>query len=47
VRHLDENRLRNILQRLYRPDTQFDISNWLQERRKSKSELGDFQELRG
>lgn len=46
VRHLDENRLRNILQRLYRPYTQFDISSWLQERRKVKSELGEFKELR-
>jgi len=46
VRHLDETRLRNILQRLYRPYTQFDLSNWLQERRKVKSELGDFKELR-
>ena len=47
VRHLDENRLRNILQRLYRPYTQFDLSNWLQERRRTKSELGDVKELRG
>jgi diadenylate cyclase len=47
VRHLDENRLRNILQRLYRPYPQFDLSSWLQERRKAKSELGEFKELRG
>ncbi len=32
VRHLDENRLRNILQRLYRPYLQFDLSAWLQQR---------------
>jgi diadenylate cyclase len=30
VRHLDENRLRNILQRLYRHDSQFDLSSLLQ-----------------
>jgi diadenylate cyclase len=30
VRHLDENRLRNILQSLYRHDAQFDISSLLQ-----------------
>lgn len=47
VRHLDENRLRNILQRLYRPYTPFDLSSWLQERRRTKSETGDVKELRG
>lgn len=31
VRHLDENRLRSILQRLYQP-IQFDLSSWLQQR---------------
>ncbi len=31
VRHLDENRLRSILQRLYQP-SQFDLSSWLQQR---------------
>lgn len=47
VRHLDENRLRNILQRLYRPYPQFDLSSWLHERRRTKPEPGDVQELRG
>jgi len=47
VRHLDENRLRNILQRLYRPYVPFDLSNWLQERRGIKSESGVVKELGG
>jgi diadenylate cyclase len=47
VRHLDENRLRNILQKLYRPYAQFDLSGWLQDRRRTKSEPGDVKELRG
>jgi len=38
VRHLDENRLRNILQRLYRPYAPFDLSNWLQRRDRSDTE---------
>jgi diadenylate cyclase len=32
VRHLDENRLRNILQRLYGSFVQFDLSAWLHQR---------------
>jgi len=32
VRHLDENRLRSILQNLYRPYMQFDLSAWLHQR---------------
>jgi diadenylate cyclase len=47
VRHLDENRLRNILQKLYRPYAQFDLSGWLQDRRRTKSEPRDVKELRG
>ncbi len=35
VRHLDENRLRNILQSLYRHDAQFDLSAFLQRVRPS------------
>jgi diadenylate cyclase len=45
VRHLDENRLRSILQRLYRPYTQFDLSNWIQEHRKTNSETEAVKEL--
>jgi diadenylate cyclase len=37
VRHLDESRLRSILQRLYRPYTQFDITSWLQDHGRSSS----------
>jgi diadenylate cyclase len=47
VRHLDENRLRSILQRLYRPYTQFDISSWLQERGRARSTSKDVEELKG
>jgi len=37
VRHLDENRLRSILQRVYHPDSQLDITSWLQQRVRSPS----------
>lgn len=47
VRHLDETRLRNILQRLYRPYLQFDLSGWLQDRRRNRSEAEGSKELRG
>ena len=48
VRHLDENRLRSILLRLYRPYTpQFDIGTWLQDRRKPGTEAPDVKELQG
>jgi diadenylate cyclase len=46
VRHLDENRLRSILQKLYHPYPQFDFSGWFQERRRNKPEPGDVKELR-
>jgi diadenylate cyclase len=40
VRHLDENRLRNILQRLYRPFMQFDLTSWLQAATASRHHSG-------
>ena len=46
VRHLDENRLRSILQRLYRPYPQLDWTSWLpqSERRRTKAKsTGDQQ----
>ncbi|MGQ9493893.1 MAG: diadenylate cyclase CdaA [Anaerolineae bacterium] len=43
VRHLDEIRLRNILQRLYRPYQQFDLSTWLRRGR----EQSDRKEVKG
>jgi diadenylate cyclase len=46
VRHLDESRLRSILQRLYRPySSQFDIGTWLHERRKANGASRDVKEL--
>jgi len=47
VRHLDENRLRNILQRLYRPFPQFDLGSWLQERRKNRTDAVEVKEAQG
>ena len=44
VRHLDENRLRSILQRLYQPGS-FDLSTWLQGRMRFGSEAGRAKEL--
>jgi diadenylate cyclase len=41
VRHLDENRLRTILQRLYAPYTQFDFSSWWRQRMTGKAESDD------
>ena len=38
VRRLDENRLRGILQRLYRPYAQLDWSSWLQQHGHPRSE---------
>ena len=40
VRHLDDSRLRNILQRLYRPYPGFDLPAWLQGRMASRSAQG-------
>jgi len=45
VRYLDENRLRNILQRLYRPYQQFDLSTLLQ-RMRVQPEAENIKELR-
>ncbi len=44
VRHLDENRLRSILQRLYQP-IQFDLSTWLQQRVPRQSDPKSAEEL--
>lgn len=44
VRHLDETRLRNVLQRLYRPYTQFALSGWLSERGQGRADLREGQE---
>jgi diadenylate cyclase len=41
VRHLDENRLRNILQRLYGSYLQFDFSAWLHQRIAGEQVAGD------
>jgi len=45
VRHLDENRLRSILQRLYRPYLQFDLSAWLRQRMRVQPEAEKAEEL--
>jgi len=45
VRHLDENRLRSILQRLYRPYLQFDLSAWLRQRMRAQPEADKAKEL--
>jgi diadenylate cyclase len=46
VRHLDETRLRNILQRLYRPYMQFDLSSWLRLRGREQSDTKEVKELK-
>lgn len=45
VRHLDENRLRSILQRLYQP-YRLDLSSWLQQRAPVQSETRSAEESR-
>lgn len=45
VRRLDENRLRGILQRLYRPYPQLDWSSWLQQRGHPQSDPVNATEL--
>jgi len=45
VRRLDENRLRSILQGLYRPYLQLDWSSWLQPRRRARTEAKKAGEL--
>ena len=48
VRHLDESRLRSILQRLYRPYTsQFDLGSWLHDHRREEADQAGVKELRG
>jgi len=41
VRRLDETRLRSILQRLYHPDSQLDLTSWLHQRVRSQPEDSD------
>jgi diadenylate cyclase len=44
VRHLDENRLRSILQQLYHTYPQIDLSSWLQQRVGGQSEAENARE---
>ncbi|MGB9880293.1 MAG: diadenylate cyclase CdaA [Anaerolineae bacterium] len=46
VRHLDETRLRNILQRLYRPYAQFDLSSLLRLRGREQPDAKEVKELK-
>ncbi|MBC7260590.1 MAG: TIGR00159 family protein [Chloroflexi bacterium] len=46
VRHLDETRLRNILQRLYRPYSQFDLSSLLRLRGREQPDAKEVKELK-
>ena len=46
VRHLDENRLRSILQKLYQNYPQLDLASWLQQHVGIQSENEDVQELK-
>ncbi len=45
VRHLDENRLRSILQKLYHGNGPLDLSSWLQQRVRVQPEVEGSEEL--